>query len=279
MSNLKANSKNMKQNENGTAAKSDLKPLLPTREVYNECCTDTMAKMPDGFIDLIVTSPPYNMRTRIRNGEYTTREKSEHFSKKYKHFHDALPVPEFYEFHSKAITEMMRVAKVVCYNIQIVTGSKEAFLQIIGDNAKYIKDIMIWDKGNGQPAMHEKVLNRCYEMIIVLERDEKAGRVIQNANFPRGEMDDILRIGRGKKEVDVHSAVFPLKLPRLLIRAFSKPNDLVYDPFMGTGSTAIACIKEGREWIGSELTDEYCEIAKNRIKPYLQQGALFRVGG
>ena len=277
MNNQKANI----MNEQETSADLEpvrLTPLLTTRTIHNECCTDTMAKMPNGFIDLIVTSPPYNMRTRIRNGEYTTREKSEHFSKKYKHFDDALPVPEFYEFHAKAITEMMRVAKVVCYNIQIVTGSKEAFFQIIGDNAKYIKDIMIWDKGNGQPAMHEKVLNRCYEMIIVLEGDEKAGRVIQNANFPRGEMDDILRIGRGKKEVDVHGAVFPLKLPRLLIRAFSEPNNLVYDPFMGTGSTAIACIKEGREWIGSELTDEYCEIADNRIKPYLQQGALFRVG-
>lgn len=236
---------------------------------------DTMSRMEDGFIDLTVTSPPYNMRTRIRNGEYTTRENNEHFSKKYKHFDDAMPITEFYKFHSKVISEMMRVSSIVCYNIQVVTGSKEAFFQIIGDNARHIKDIMIWDKGSGQPAMHEKVLNRCYEMIIVFEGDERAGRVIQNANFLRGEMGDILRIGRGKKEVDVHGAVFPLKLPRLLINAFSKPNSLVYDPFMGTGTTAIASVKEKRKWIGSEISQEYVDLAYKRLEPYLTQTQLF----
>ncbi len=70
------------------------------------------------------------MRLRIRNGKYTSREKSEHFSKKYKFFDDALPIEEFYEFHSKVLTEMLRVSKIVCYNFQIVTGSKQAFFKI-----------------------------------------------------------------------------------------------------------------------------------------------------
>lgn len=68
---------------------------MEINKIYNENCLDTMAKMPDKFVDLVVTSPPYNMRTRIRNGQYTTREKSEHFSKKYKHFDDALPINDY----------------------------------------------------------------------------------------------------------------------------------------------------------------------------------------
>ena len=239
---------------------------MQLNKIYNEDCLITMAKMPDKFIDLVVTSPPYNMRTRIRNGQYTTREKSEHFSKKYKHFDDALPINDFYEFHSKVLKELLRVSKIVCYNFQIVTGSKEAFFKIIGDFNKDIKDIIVWDKGGGQPAMHSQVLNSCYEMILVLEDDKKCGRVIQNAKFKRGEMNNVLRIGRGKKVSDIHSAIFPEQLPFELINAFSEKGLLVYDPFMGSGTTAIVASKLDRSYIGSEISTEYCSIAEERIR-------------
>ena len=134
-------------------------------QVIQGNCLDVLKTLEDNSIDLTVTSPPYNMRTRIRNGKYTTREKGEHFSKKYKHFDDALPIDEFYRFHSSVLKELLRVSKVVCYNFQIVTGSKEAFFKIIGDFNKDIKDIIIWDKNTGQPAMHSNVLNSCYEMV------------------------------------------------------------------------------------------------------------------
>jgi site-specific DNA-methyltransferase (adenine-specific)/modification methylase len=239
---------------------------MEINKLYNENCLDTLGKMPDKFVDLVVTSPPYNMRTRIRNGQYTTREKSEHFSKKYKHFDDDLSINEFYSFHSEVLRELLRVSKIVCYNFQIVTGSKEAFFKIIGDFNRNIKDIIIWDKGSGQPAMHGMVLNSCYEMILILEDDKKAGRVIQNAKFNRGEMNNILRIGRGGKVVDGHSAVFPERLAGELIKAFSEEEDLVYDPFMGSGTTGMVANKLNRNWIGSEITQEYCKIATQRIQ-------------
>jgi len=236
-----------------------------TNKIYNEDCLLTMAKMPDKCIDLVVTSPPYNMRTRIRNGKYTTREKSEHFSKKYKHFSDDLSIENFYDFHSKVLNELLRVSKIVCYNFQIVTGSKEAFFKIIGDFNKDIKDIIIWDKGHGQPAMHSKVLNSAYEMILIFEDDKKCGRMIQNAKFERGKMANILRLGRGKKISEIHGAIFPEDLPKELIEAFSNKGDLVYDPFMGSGTTALMAIKAERNYIGSEISSEYCEIIKNRL--------------
>lgn len=234
--------------------------------VYNENCLLTMSKMPDKFVDLVITSPPYNMRTRIRNGEYTTREKSEHFSKKYKHFGDDLPIDEFYSFHSEVLRELLRVAKIVCYNFQIVTGSKEAFFKIIGDFNRDIKDIIVWDKGSGQPAMHGMVLNSCYEMILILEDDKKAGRVIQNARFERGTKDNILRIGRGERVIDEHGASFPEKLAGELIESFSDKGGLVYDPFMGTGTTGVAAVKKDRKYIGSEIVPMYAKKALERIK-------------
>lgn len=228
-------------------------------------CLERMKEIPDKSVDMILTSPPYNMRTRIRNGKYTTREKTEHFSKKYKYFNDALPIDEFYSFHKNCITEMLRISKIVIYNFQIVTGSKEAFFKIVGDFNKDIKDIIIWDKGFGQPAMHEKVLNSAYEMLLILEDDKKKGRVIKNSTFKRGELQNILRIGRGKKISDTHSACFPEELAETIIKNFSKENDTVLDPFMGSGTTGVACMNLNRKFIGIEISKEYLEIAKERI--------------
>ena len=228
-------------------------------------CLEVMKDIPDKSIGLIFTSPPYNMRTRIRNGKYTTREKSEHFSKKYKHFNDALSIEDFYNFHSKAIKEMLRISKVVVYNFQIVTGSKEAFFKIIGDFNKDIKDIIVWDKGHGQPAMHGNVLNSCYEMLLILEDDKKAGRVISNSTFKRGEMQNILRIGRGKKISDIHSAIFPIELAENIITNFSNENDTVLDPFAGSGTTGVACKNLNRNYILIEKKPEYVKICNDRL--------------
>ena len=228
-------------------------------------CLEVMKTIPDASIDLTITSPPYNMRTRVRNGRYTTREKSEHFSKKYEHFDDALPINEFYEFHSKVLYELLRVSKIVCYNFQIVTGSKEAFFKMIGDFNKQIKDIIIWDKNTGQPAMHSNILNSCYEFILVMENDSIAGRHITNAKFKRGEMNNILRIKRGKKVHGSHGAVFPEDLVKELMLAFSEEQNVILDPFMGTGTTGVVAKELNRNFIGIELTKEYIDIATDRI--------------
>lgn len=239
--------------------------MIEVNKIYNESCLDTMARMPDGFVDLTFTSPPYNMRTRISKGKYTKREKSAHFSKKYTHFGDDLPIFDFYIFHSSVIRELLRVSKIVCYNFQIVTGSKEAFFKIVGDFNHFIKDMIIWDKGHGQPAMHSNVLNSCYEIILVLEGDGSLGRVIKNSKFERGKMDNILRVGRGKKIHGSHGAVFPEELASTIITSFSSVGDIIYDSFGGTGTTPKMALVNNRQWVVSEISTDYCEIMENRL--------------
>lgn len=73
--------------------------MVEVNKIYNCDCLEGIKQLPQQSVNLVVTSPPYNMRTRIRNGEYTVREKSEHFSKKYEYFPDDLPIEEYYEFH------------------------------------------------------------------------------------------------------------------------------------------------------------------------------------
>jgi site-specific DNA-methyltransferase (adenine-specific) len=235
-------------------------------KLFNDDCLKVLPTIPDNSIDLVVTSPPYNMRTRVNNGKYTTREKTNHFSKKYKNFDDALSIDDYYNFHKKIINEMLRISKLIFFNIQIVTGSKEALFKIIGDFNKNIKDIIIWDKGHGQPAMHTGVLNKATELIIMFESNAKAGRCFNTYNFNRGELSDIWRIPRERSITKKHSAIFPLSLVEKAIKNFSKENDIVLDPFMGSGTTGVACKNLNRDFIGIELDQEYFKIAKQRIE-------------
>jgi site-specific DNA-methyltransferase (adenine-specific) len=235
--------------------------------IYNADCLDIMKLIPDKSIDLVITSPPYNMRLRVRNGEYTEREWAEHFSKKYKNFHDALPIKEYQQFHTKVLKELLRISPIVFWNIQIVTGSKEAIFKIMGEFAEDITDIIVWDKGFGQPAMNPGVLNRGYEMIIVFEADKQNGRTFNKYYFNRGELQDIWRIKRSRDlDTSEHFAMFPESLVSKVLLNFSKRNDLIFDPFLGSGTTARVAKNLNRRFIGIEISPEYCKIAEDRLK-------------
>lgn len=243
--------------------------MLEINTLYHGNCLELIKLLDDNSIDLTLTSPPYNMRTRVRNGKYTKREKGEHFCKKYSNFSDDLSIEEYYDFHKNVLNELLRVSKTIIWNIQIVTGSKEAIFKIIGDFNKNIKDIIIWDKINGQPAMHKSVLNSVVEYLILFENDANAGRAFNRHYWNRGELDNIWRIPRSK-HYNGHSATFPLQLANKAILNFSKENDIVLDPFMGCGTTAVACLENNRKYIGFELCEEYINIANNRIKEHLK---------
>ena len=233
-------------------------------QIYLGDCRDIIPSLPK--VDLALTSPPYNMRTRVRNGKYTTRETSEHFSKKYKHFHDAYSIDEYYSIHKQAIEQLLEITPILFINIQLVTGSKEAWFRLIGDFHKSIKDMVIWDKGYGQPAMHDSVMNRASELILILEQDANAGRAFKKSYFDRGTMPDIWRDGRGGMgQTSGHSAVFPLKIAGRVLDGWSVKDDTIVDPYMGSGTTLVAAKQLGRKAIGIEISEEYVEIAIDRL--------------
>jgi site-specific DNA-methyltransferase (adenine-specific) len=235
-------------------------------KIFNESCIDTMKKIPDDFVDVVITSPPYNMNLRIRNGEYCSRQIVKELSTKYEGFDDNLPIDEFFEFHSSVLKELLRISNLVFYNIQIVTGSKRAFFKMIGEFSENLKDIIIWDKRYAQPAIGEQVMNRRSELILVFEKDYPISRQFRSSVFKRGTLDDVWVIDRERKNVDGHGATFPEKLIFTILENFSKEGDVIYDPFLGTGTTAIVSKKMGRKYIGSEIGKEYFKVCKKRIK-------------
>ena len=234
--------------------------------IYNEDCIKTLKRMEDNSVDCVITSPPYNMNLRIRNGKYCSRQIVKELSTKYDGFSDNLPIEEYYEFHSSVMRELLRVSKVVFYNIQIVTGSKRSIFKMIGKFNENLKDIIVWDKGVAQPAMQKQVLNRRTELILVFESDYPISRQFRYANFERGTLSDIWEIKRGKKISKDHGAVFPEELVGKIIENFTKEGDVIYDPVMGTGTTAVVSKKMNRKYIGSELSKSYIEVSEQRLK-------------
>ena len=165
---------------------------IEVNKIFNESCLETLKRIPDNFVQAVITSPPYNMNLRIRKGEYCSRQLVKEISTKYDGFDDNLPIDEYNKFHSDVLKELLRVSNLVFYVIQIVTGSKRSIFKMIGDFSENLKDIIIWDKGYAEPAIQEQVLNRRSELILVFEKDYPISRQFRSSVFKRGSLDDVL---------------------------------------------------------------------------------------
>lgn len=253
-------------------------------QLYNGDCLEIMQKMIDDKIkvDSIITSPPYNMCLRINSGRYISRwgwkgNKSS-FSAKYNTYKDDLPMDSYFAFQDQFINKALQISDLVFYNIQIVTGNKPAVFRLMGKYAENIKEMIIWDKGVAQPAMRTGTLNSQFEIILVFQNSKPYNREFDCAMFKRGTETNVWNVKREKNIY--HKASFPLKLIERILSDFTKEGDIIFDPFMGSGTTGVACKLLGRDFIGIELDKKYFEIAESRIngteiKKQFLQGELF----
>lgn len=234
-------------------------------EIINGNCLEELPKLEDNSFDLVITSPPYNMNLRIRNGKYCSRQIVKEISTKYKNYDDNLPIEKYFEMNKTVIEECLRVSEMTFYNIQFLTGNKRAFYKIIGHFSDYLKEIIIWDKVNGQPAIGAGILNSQFEVILVFDKNNAISRNFKNAAFKRGTLSNVWEIKRGKKASKEHGASFPEELIETIIENFSKEGDRILDPFLGTGTTGVVAKKLNREFTGIELDKDYFEFSKKRI--------------
>ena len=249
--------------------------------IYNMDCLEGMRQMEDNSVDAVITSPPYNFGLRIHSGKYTKWTKGETFgytglpANRYDNrVNDAMSMDDYFNWQCQCIDEMLRVSKgPVFYNIMMITGNKVALMKIFGHFADRIRDILIWDKKSSEPAMHSGVLNCEYEFIIAFDKHDCKGRQFPLLNAERGKLSNVLRIGKNHK--GKHRAAFPLLLPQTLIHYFVPQGGVILDPFIGSGTTAIASIKEKNHYIGFELHPEYYALAEKNIKLELSQQTLF----
>jgi DNA modification methylase len=240
---------------------------IEINKIYCESNVDTMSRMIDDFVDYTLTSPPYNVFDA----------KNISGSTKYKEFKDSISQNDYFEEQKNLIQELLRVTKNhIFYNIQMVSGNKVALHKLIGHFAENIKEVIIWQK-NGQPAVREKVFNSCFEYIIIFSKNEADRRVFNDANFERGTQSNVFKIKNSHLNpfANIHKAIMPLDIPRYFMKNFGKQDDIWYDPYMGTGTTAVGAIMEKKQFIGSEISQEYIDLSNKRLEPYLIQKTLF----
>lgn len=235
-------------------------------ELYNDDCITLMNYMEPDSVELVLTSPPYNMNLRIRNGKYCSRQIVKELSTKYKNYDDNLPMNDYYQFNVNVITQLLRICSgPVFYNVQFLTGNKPALFKLIGEFSHQLKELIIWDKVNAQPAIGAGVLNSQFEVLLVFDSNNAISRKFGSAQFNRGTLTNLWSIKRGKKLHKEHGAVFPLELAEKVINNFSFKGSTIFDPFMGTGTTGEAALNLGRNFIGCEIDQDYHDFAYDRI--------------
>lgn len=189
---------------------------------------------------------------------------------------DDLSIQDYFLFQNKIISELIRTTKgYVFYNIQALTGNKLAIFKIIGQFAANIKEIIIWDKKHAEVTISKiPMLKSEYELIIVFTKAINAvTRSYDTAYFDRNEgLSNILRLPKQKsnkknifsisgEDFDWadHKAQFPMELPTHFIKYFTKPGDIVCDPFSGSGTTAYASMLLGRHFLCCDSNKYYCD--------------------
>ena len=214
---------------------------MKINKVYNENCLDTMARMPDNFVDVVFTSPPYN---RKRND-------------KYKNFNDIND--NWYQLNVDVVKELLRVAKGhIFYNLQANYYNRIDVYKLIGMFSEKIVDIHIWEKSNPMPASGMSITNAVEYFIVLGPKALKSNKTYTK---------NIITTSVNSKMPKDHKAVMKYEVAEHFISLFTEKSDIIYDPFMGIGTTAKAAISANRQWIGSEISKEYCDIIEKRLLP------------
>ncbi len=245
-------------------------------DLFNIDCMEYMKGCEDNAFDICITSPPYNMNLRVnsKGDGYCSRQIIRELSSKYAGFDNNLPMADYERFLMDTMTEILRVSGLVFFNIQMITGNKPALFRFMGHFADQIKELIIWDKCKSQPAIGEGVLNSGYELILVLG-DKPITRAFQSPKFSRGTLENIWRIPSQKSSDKRHSASYPLLLAETIIGNFAPERSKIFDPFLGTGTTAIAAHYANCDFVGCELDEDYYNAAVQRFDMSTKQQALF----
>jgi site-specific DNA-methyltransferase (adenine-specific) len=252
--------------------------MIATDVLYNEDCVTGMSNLDAESVDLILTSPPYDDLRKYGNSDSRWN----------------------FETFKSAAVEMNRVLKnggVIVWNVNDKTerGGKTGtsfrqclFFMEIGLK---LNDTMIWRKTNPMPQVRQPRYSPCFEYMFVLSkgkpktfnpimRKTKCGgqrydSTCKNMGGENGRTEKHFLINDEAVDYNIweiaiaqnksgHPAVFPLELAKRHVLSWTNPGDLVLDPFIGSGTTSVACIEEDRHYIGFEINKEYFDYAEDR---------------
>tara|TARA_R110002050_G_scaffold3963_1_gene20392 strand:+ start:324 stop:1073 length:750 start_codon:yes stop_codon:yes gene_type:complete len=248
---------------------------MEINKIYNENCLDTMARMKDNFIDLTVTSPPYDNLRTYKGFEFDWQK----------------VIKELYRTTKEGGVVVWIVGDATIKASETGTSFKQALYAI--ECGFKLHDTMIWNKGGFTAVGALKTrYAQVFEYMFVFVKGKlktfnplkdrlnkkQTGTFLKNKRLADGTMGEVGKYGQRNKygqrfniwklantDRSKHPAIFPEKLVKDHITSWSNEGDLVYDTFMGSGTTAKMAILNNRNYIGSEISEEYCNIANERL--------------
>ncbi|MHA1868712.1 MAG: DNA-methyltransferase [Candidatus Heimdallarchaeaceae archaeon] len=231
-------------------------------------CFEGLKKLEDESIDLIVTSPPYNKgfwdRNKNVNNGFKTKVKNIIYDK----FNDNLQPKDYEKQQIYIIRECLRVLKKsgsLFYN-HSDRLHKHQTIHPLWVYQFPLKQILIWDRGN-TPKLDKSYFFPITEYIFWIQKTPTSRTYFNRKNV-------IMNKNIWKMKPDTKNdfpAPFPIELPLNCILSCCPEKGIVLDPYMGSGTTAIACIKSDRYYIGFELSKKYCDMANKRIYKFKRE--------
>ena len=221
-------------------------------------CLEVMKEIPDNSIDCVVTSPPYNKHSANRKCGRT--DSWQRANVDYGNFKDDMPEEEYQEWQRSVLRECLRVLKndgSIFYNHKPRIINHKVLFPHEWLNGFIVRQMIIWNRLNS-PVLEPIRFMPIVEYIFWITKERKTPKFNKEA-FHYKEIWEI------SPRTDDHPATFPEELVRRCVNAVTDKTDIVLDPFIGSGTTAVVCKKLNRKFIGIEINPEYCKMAQKRI--------------
>lgn len=224
---------------------------LQLNKIYQADCLEFMKTLPDSCVDLVVTDPPYNDLTMFGSSK---TGKGKHLGGHGWFANDQVPEDEFNLFFLSVLQELQRILKpnkhiyIFC-NHKVVDRFKPMFMRYF-----HYVNLLVWDKmimGLGWSYRNQ------HELILLGSKGNNKIRVMSKSN--------ILRFKRFVNNKGRHPTQKPESIISELISNSSQEGELVFDPFIGSGTTAVAALKLSRNFLGCELESKYIQMANYRL--------------
>jgi DNA modification methylase len=263
--------------------------------IYNESNLETLKKMKKNSVDVVLTSPFYNTNKKCGKGKTLTNSKSnpKYYSYlRYDEFVDNLTDKEYNEYTLQLFNGFNDVLKengVVLYNINYGSDNPSGMFillnEILQKSNFMIADCIGWKKKSVLPnSVSPNKLTRIFENVFVFCRkgeyqsfkmNKHVVSVRDNGQKQYSVYYNYIEAKNNDESCPYNKATYSTDLCKRLLEIYAPRGGVVYDPFMGTGTTAVACKEMNLQYIGSEISKKQCEWAEKRIKKTSYQPSLF----
>lgn len=256
---------------------------MELNKIYNMDCCDLMDMMSNNSIrpNVVLTSPPYNTSRKLA----ITERAIKNFESRYSEYEDFKSNEQYIEwtrnlFH--LFDKILSENGVILYNMSYGSENPSVMwltvADIIANTPFLVADCIVWKKGSALPnnTSPNKLTRICEYVFVICRKSEfttyqsnkqiksqsKSGQNYYYNTF------NYIEAKNNDGSCDLNKATYSTDLCNQLLQLYARKGDLIYDPFMGTGTTAMSCVMSGINYIGSELCEDQCIYANNRISTY-----------